>query len=152
MEALGAKFVYLASLVGFDPDTMTAYGPRVLNGLGVTILIVALSMPIGGLIACPLAMARMSDNKILSSLAACYIYFFRGTPLLAQQLNRSGLSAHEAKMVAYARIYQGVQAQAGALAYIDTFMVLSIGAAIMFFLAFILRKNSPGGGGRVLAE
>jgi DHA2 family multidrug resistance protein len=71
---------------------------------------------------------------------------------LAQQLNRSGLSAHEAKMVAYARIYQGVQAQAGALAYIDTFMVLSVGAAIMFFLAFILRKNSPGGGGRVLAE
>jgi polar amino acid transport system permease protein len=84
MEALGAKFVYLASLVGFDPDTMTAYGPRVLNGLGVTVLIVALSLPIGGLIACPLAMARMSDNKILSNLAAGYIYFFRGTPLLAQ--------------------------------------------------------------------
>src|SRR5712671_516938 len=71
---------------------------------------------------------------------------------LAQHLNRSGLSAHQAKMVAYASIYRGVQAQAGALAYIDTFMVLAVGAAIMFFLAFILRKNSPGGGGRVLAE
>src|SRR4029077_450695 len=71
---------------------------------------------------------------------------------LAQNLNRSGLGAYQAKMVAYARIYQSVQAQAGALAYIDTFMVLSVGAAIMFFLAFILRKNSPGGGGRVLAE
>jgi DHA2 family multidrug resistance protein len=68
---------------------------------------------------------------------------------LAQHLNRSGLGAHEAKMRAYATIYRGVQAQAGSLAYIDTFMVLAVGAAIMFFLAFILRKNNPGGGGEI---
>jgi DHA2 family multidrug resistance protein len=71
---------------------------------------------------------------------------------LAQHLNRSGLGAQEAKRVAYARIYQGIQAQAGSLAYIDTFMVLAVGAAIMFFLAFILRKNDPGGRGAVIAE
>jgi DHA2 family multidrug resistance protein len=71
---------------------------------------------------------------------------------LAQHLNRSGVGAHEAKRIAYARIYQGIQAQAGSLAYIDTFMVLSIGAAIMFFLAFILRKNDPGGRGAILVE
>jgi DHA2 family multidrug resistance protein len=71
---------------------------------------------------------------------------------LALSLNRSGLSAPQAKMTAYARIYQGIQAQAGSLAYIDTFMVLSVGAAIMFFLAFILRKNNPGGRGVILAE
>src|SRR6266853_447624 len=71
---------------------------------------------------------------------------------LALNLNRSGLNAHAGKMQAYARIYRGVQAQAGALAYIDTFMVLAVGAAIMFFLAFILRKNDPGGGGRIVAE
>src|ERR1700694_4301544 len=41
---------------------------------------------------------------------------------LAQHLNHSGLGAQEAKRVAYARIYQSVQAQAGSLAYIDTFM------------------------------
>jgi Outer membrane efflux protein len=35
------------------------------------------------------------------------------------------------------------------LAYIDTFMVLAVGAGIMFFLAFALKKNSPGGGGEV---
>jgi DHA2 family multidrug resistance protein len=71
---------------------------------------------------------------------------------LALNLNRSGLNAHAAKMQAYARIYRGVQAQAGSLAYIDTFMVLAVGAAIMFFLAFILRKNDPGGGGRIAVE
>ncbi|HEY2118131.1 MAG TPA: DHA2 family efflux MFS transporter permease subunit [Candidatus Acidoferrum sp.] len=71
---------------------------------------------------------------------------------LSQQLNHSGLGAHEATAQAYARIYQGVQAQAASLAYIDTFMVLAVGAAIMFFLAFLLKKNDPGGGGMTIAE
>jgi len=70
----------------------------------------------------------------------------------AQNLNHSGVGAHEAKRVAYARIYQGIQTQAGALAYIDTFKVLAVGAGIMFFLAFILRKNDPGGRGTLIAE
>jgi hypothetical protein len=33
----------------------------------------------------------------------------------------------------------------------DTFMVLAVGAAIMFFLSFILEKNEPGGGGDLAA-
>jgi MFS transporter, DHA2 family, multidrug resistance protein len=70
---------------------------------------------------------------------------------LTQRLAHSGLSAHDAQMGAYARIYASIQAQAGTLAYIDTFMVLCVGAAIMFFLAFILKKNDPGGGGAELA-
>jgi DHA2 family multidrug resistance protein len=56
------------------------------------------------------------------------------------------LGTNEAHAQAYARIYQAVQAQAASLAYIDTFMVLAIGSAIMFFLAFMLKKNDPGGG------
>ena len=70
---------------------------------------------------------------------------------LTQQLTHFGLSAPDAQMHAYARIYQSLQVQAGSLAYIDTFMVLSVAAAIMFFLTFALKKNDPGGG-RVLAE
>jgi MFS transporter, DHA2 family, multidrug resistance protein len=70
---------------------------------------------------------------------------------LSRQLARLGLSAHEAHAQAYARIYRSVQAQAASLAYIDTFMVLAIGAAIMFFLAFLLKKNDPGGGGEIAA-
>jgi DHA2 family multidrug resistance protein len=68
---------------------------------------------------------------------------------LARQLANSGLGAHEAHAQAYARIYQGLQAQAASLAYIDTFMVLAAGAAIMFCLTFALKKNDPGGGGAV---
>jgi MFS transporter, DHA2 family, multidrug resistance protein len=71
---------------------------------------------------------------------------------LTQRLAHSGLSQHEALAQAYARIYRGVQAQAASLAYIDTFKVLCVGAGIMFFLTFFLKKNDPGGGGVRVAE
>ena len=71
---------------------------------------------------------------------------------LAQRLATSGVGRHEAQLTAYARIYQLLQAQAASLAYIDTFMVLCIGSAIMFGLAFLLKKNDPGGGGVTIAE
>jgi DHA2 family multidrug resistance protein len=65
---------------------------------------------------------------------------------LAARLAHSGVSAPDAHMAAYARIYQSIQDQAASLAYIDTFMVLCVGAGIMFFLAFLLKKNDPGAG------
>jgi DHA2 family multidrug resistance protein len=71
---------------------------------------------------------------------------------LAQHLAASGVGKHEAQLTAYARIYQSLQAQAASLAYIDTFMVLCVGSAIMFGLAFLLKKNDPGGGGVRIAE
>jgi DHA2 family multidrug resistance protein len=71
---------------------------------------------------------------------------------LARHIGNSGLAAPDAQREAYARIYQGLQAQAASLAYIDTFMVLAVAAAIMFCLAFVLKKNDPGGGGVTIAE
>jgi DHA2 family multidrug resistance protein len=71
---------------------------------------------------------------------------------MTQHFVNSGLGRHEALATAYARIYQSVQAQAGTLAYIDTFKVLCVAAAIMFFLSFFLKKNDPGGGGMHVAE
>lgn len=71
---------------------------------------------------------------------------------LAQHLANNGIGKHEAQMQAYARIYQSLQAQAASLAYIDTFMLLAIGAAIMFCLAFRLKKNNPGRGAVAIAE
>ncbi|MGB0046621.1 MAG: EmrB/QacA family drug resistance transporter, partial [Terriglobales bacterium] len=68
---------------------------------------------------------------------------------LAQHLANAGVGKHEAQITAYAHIYQTVQNQAATLAYVDTFMVLCVGAAIMFGLAFLLKKNDPGGGGAV---
>jgi len=71
---------------------------------------------------------------------------------LTNRLIASGLSAPDAHMGALARIYLSVQQQAATLAYVDTFKVLAVGAAIMFLLTFFLKKNDPGGGPAVHGE
>jgi len=71
---------------------------------------------------------------------------------LSRQFAHGGLGRHEALGTTYARIYESLQAQAGTLAYIDTFMVLSVASAIMFCLSFMLRKNDPASGGVHVAE
>lgn len=68
---------------------------------------------------------------------------------LTQSFAHAGLNLHEAQSRAYATLYRTVQAQSATLAYIDTFWILAIGAAVMFFLSFLLHKNDPGGGGEV---
>jgi MFS transporter, DHA2 family, multidrug resistance protein len=71
---------------------------------------------------------------------------------LTRALTTFGLERRDAIARAYASIYQSLQAQAATLAYIDTFMVLAVGSAIMFCLSFVLKKNDPGGGGVRVAE
>ena len=71
---------------------------------------------------------------------------------LAARLAASGAEASQATMQAYGQLYRAVIAQATVLAYIDTFWILAIGAAIMVPLSFTLRRNDPGGGGAVVAH
>jgi MFS transporter, DHA2 family, multidrug resistance protein len=66
---------------------------------------------------------------------------------LSRHLVATGTAGPDALRHAYALIYQEVQAQAATLSYVDTFMVLAVLSAIMFFLSFFLKKNDPGGGG-----
>ncbi len=77
--------------------------------------------------------------------------FTQAVQALASHLAVSGLDASRAASQAYARFYQALIGQATALAYIDTFWVLAVGAGIMFLLSFGLRKNAPGAGGEVAA-
>ena len=65
---------------------------------------------------------------------------------LTRHFADAGMGTKQASATAYASIYRSLQAQAASLAYIDTFMVLCVGAAIMFCLSFFLKKNDPGGG------
>jgi polar amino acid transport system permease protein len=68
----------------WDPDIFSRYAPYYLSGLGVTVTLVGLSIVIGAVISIPIAYARMSRNQLLSAFAYGYVYFFRGTPLIAQ--------------------------------------------------------------------
>jgi MFS transporter, DHA2 family, multidrug resistance protein len=72
--------------------------------------------------------------------------FVKAANALSGHLASAGLGSYRGQQQAYARIYQSLQEQAASLAYIDTFKVLAVGAVIMFFLAFVLKKNDPGGG------
>jgi DHA2 family multidrug resistance protein len=71
---------------------------------------------------------------------------------LSQQLQHGGMSAHDALNGAYGRVYQNLQLQASTLSYIDTFWMLTIAAAAMFCLTFVLKGNDPRGGEKVVAH
>ncbi len=70
---------------------------------------------------------------------------------LAQQLANRGATAPDAQVQAYGRVYQSLLGQSQTFSYVDTFMVLAVGASIMFLLAFIVRRNDPSEGGEVAA-
>jgi polar amino acid transport system permease protein len=65
-------------------DLLSRYGPRLLDGLVVTVELVAISVVAGALLAMPIAFARLSPNRLIGAFAFAYVYFFRGTPLLVQ--------------------------------------------------------------------
>ncbi|WP_029056781.1 ABC transporter permease [Stappia stellulata] len=60
------------------------YWDDYLEGVVITIQLVVMSILLGAVLSLPIALARSSRNIVLSSIAYTYVYFFRGTPLLAQ--------------------------------------------------------------------
>ncbi|MBB5534822.1 ABC transporter permease [Rhizobium giardinii] len=76
--------LFLLMVDGWDPEKFAKYGPSFISGLGVTLGLVGASITLGALLSLPIAFARMSKNKILGWAAYAYVYFFRGTPLIAQ--------------------------------------------------------------------
>ncbi|MBZ9693866.1 ABC transporter permease [Mesorhizobium sp. CO1-1-7] len=75
----------LAYLVyAWNGEFFARYAPAYLQGLWTTLSLVAISMVAGAIFSLPVTYGRMSKNRFLSGLAYCYVYFFRGTPLLVQ--------------------------------------------------------------------
>lgn len=68
----------------FNFDLVVNSFPLLLVGAGVTIKITALSVAFGVVIGLFVGIARISRIKLLRVLAAIYVDFFRGTPLLVQ--------------------------------------------------------------------
>jgi MFS transporter, DHA2 family, multidrug resistance protein len=96
--------------------------------------------------------ARRSQyhQQILVSHIAPDTSAFRGALHgLASSIEHSGLGPVDARNQAIARFYGLVNQQAHTLSFMDTFWVLGILCAIMFVLAFFLKKNDPGAGGDV---
>ncbi len=60
------------------------FNPTVIQGLYVSLGLTVVAMIIGVVLGLGLAIARLSQDRLASSLASLYIWFFRGTPLLVQ--------------------------------------------------------------------
>jgi DHA2 family multidrug resistance protein len=60
---------------------------------------------------------------------------------MASSVGGAGMRRHEASATAYVSVYESLQAQAPGRAYVDTFTVLCVAAAIMFCLSLFLRRT-----------
>ena len=67
-----------------SPELLERYGPRFIDGMLVTLKLVAISFTLGALLGLLIALGRLSSNRFVRNFTGAYVYFFRGSPLLAQ--------------------------------------------------------------------
>ena len=70
----------------FDFKVITGSLPEFWRGLWMTVQLTGLALLFGFFVAIPLAVMRLSPNRLVSAPVAAYTYFFRGTPMLVQLL------------------------------------------------------------------
>ncbi len=68
----------------YSPAFNERYAMRFVDGFIVTVQLVLISLVIGALLSFPIAAMRLSNVRILRTFSFAYVYFFRGTPLIAQ--------------------------------------------------------------------
>jgi len=90
--------------------------------------------------------AQYHQAVLIENLSPGNPTFAGGVTGLTNGLISAGYSLDDAQLRAQAGLYRLVQQQAATLAYIDTFWVLGVAAAVMFGLSFTLKRNEPGGG------
>jgi MFS transporter, DHA2 family, multidrug resistance protein len=90
--------------------------------------------------------SQYHQTVLIQDLSAGTSTFLNGVTGLTSGLIQAGYSFNDALARAYAALYGAAQQQAATLAYVDTFWVLGVAAAIMFALSFTLKKNEPGQG------
>jgi polar amino acid transport system permease protein len=60
------------------------FAGQILDGLGRTLALTAVAMVVGIVLGTILAVMRWAGSRLLAGVAAAYIWFFRGTPVLVQ--------------------------------------------------------------------
>jgi len=89
--------------------------------------------------------SQVHQVNLVANVAPGQPTFSQTVSGLAAHLTASGMNSERAIRQAYGVVYRNVGAQASTLAYIDTFFILAVAAAIMFVLSFGLKRNEPGG-------
>ena len=70
--------------LGLNWAVIIKWLPKLAQGATLTLELVAIAVIAGLLLAIPLGIARSSRRWYVRTLPYCYIFFFRGTPLLVQ--------------------------------------------------------------------
>lgn len=65
-------------------NTVASYWKYFAKGIEYTLIITIISVFFGFLLGILFALMRLSKNKLLHSIAVCYIEFIRGTPMMVQ--------------------------------------------------------------------
>ena len=60
------------------------FKPEILQGLGVTLQLTLIAMVIGLVLGTIIALLRLSENKLLTTVSWVYIWLFRSVPVLVQ--------------------------------------------------------------------
>jgi len=62
---------------------------------------------------------------------------------MALHARSAGLGPFGTQAAVVAQIYRSFMMQAAAMSFIDTYVILGVGSAAMFFLSFLLKSNDP---------
>lgn len=69
------------------------FAPSIVRGIGITLMLTAVSMVLGTILGMLLAVFLSSRSKLLQNASRLFIWFFRGTPLLVQLIFWFNLAA-----------------------------------------------------------
>jgi DHA2 family multidrug resistance protein len=83
-------------------------------------------------------LARLSDH--LSPGSPGLTVNFQEMALHARS---AGLGPYGTQAAVIAQIYRSLMMQAAALSFIDAYVILGIGSAVMFLVSFLLKRNDP---------
>jgi len=81
---MGAHLLITNEEFQWDVVAHYLFSPVILRGVRLTLELTVMSMAIGVSLGIVLAVMRTSKGRLLQSVSAGYLWFFRGTPLLVQ--------------------------------------------------------------------
>jgi len=83
-------------------------------------------------------LARLADHLSLGDPGVAF-----NSQALMLHARGAGLGPFGTQLVVVAQIYQSFMMQAATLSFIDVYVILGVGSAVMFFLSFLLKSNDP---------
>jgi DHA2 family multidrug resistance protein len=83
-------------------------------------------------------MARLADHLSLGDPGVAF-----NSQAMMLHARSAGLGPFGTQAAVVAQIYRAFVMQAAAMSFLDVYVILGIGSAVMFFLSFLLKSNNP---------